>query len=313
MIDRIDDDLVRSNTLNSEILNAILDSINIYQKTRLRFNETFTGTFQTVGGQQNYNSITDASFPLVTGPQQIYSIDALMITVGFAVFDLPRIQPEDLLILTQTGTQMGQPYCYAFDNETIMLYPVPTNATAGAIGSFAQLVGGSGYTNGNFSNVPLTGGSGSGATASIFVAGGIVQSLSLVSSGQNYNVGDVLGCLSIGPGSGFTVTVTGLSTGGGPFKISLLGQILYGTPLTTTPGLQAAGNRWFTDGERLIRSRAKYELAMHVLNDLDLAKRMSPLDPADGQEPGTSWLAFKELKGEANKITGRGIIRPMYF
>ena len=125
LIDRIDDDIVRSGTLNSEIQNAINDAILIYQKTRLRFNETFTATFQTVGGQQNYNALTDANFPNIAGYQQFYYIDWLTITVGFAVFDVPRLQPEEILILTQTGTQMGQPYAYAFSNETIMLYPGP--------------------------------------------------------------------------------------------------------------------------------------------------------------------------------------------
>lgn len=311
MIDRIDDDLVRSGTLNTEITNAILDAIAIYQKERFRYNETFTATFTTVGGQQNYNAITDASFPNIAGPLQFYYIDWVTITVGFAVFDVPRIQPEELLILTQTGTQMGQPYCYAFANETIMLYPVPSNANSGSIGALGALTGGSGYSNGNFTNVPLTGGSGTGATASIFVSGGIVQSVTIINNGQGYIVGDVLSASTIGPGTGFAVPVISLGTGSGPFKMTVGGHIQYNTPSTSQ--LSATGNRWFLDGERLIRSRAKYELAMHVINDLDLAKRMSPNDPVMGAEPGMSWLAFKELKGEANKMTGRGIIRPMYF
>jgi hypothetical protein len=37
------------------------------------------------------------------------------------------------------------------------------------------------------------------------------------------------------------------------------------------------------------------------------------MDPPNGMQPGAAWLAYKELKGEANKMTGRGIIRPMYF
>lgn len=36
------------------------------------------------------------------------------------------------------------------------------------------------------------------------------------------------------------------------------------------------GNAWMTLGERLIRSRAKWELAVHTLEDMDLATRMKP-------------------------------------
>ena len=187
--------------------------------------------------------------------------------------------------------------------------PVPSTGSEGSIGTLGPITGGNGYTNGNYTNVALTGGSGVGASADIQVVGGVAVSLSLNNIGEDYQVGDVLGCASIGAGTGFAVTVTGLSSGFGPYKMTVGGHVSYIAPSSLT----AAGNRWMLDGERLIRSRAKYELAMHVLNDMDLAKRMSPMDPANGQEPGMSWLAFKELKGEANKLTGRGIIRPMYF
>jgi hypothetical protein len=310
MIDRIDDDIVRSGTLTSEITNAVNDAILIYQKERLRFNETFTATFQTVSGQQNYNALTDASFPNITNYQQFYYIDWMTITVGYAVFDMPKIQPEELLVLTQTGTQMGQPYCYAMSNETIMLYPVPSSGGSGQIGALGGIIsGGAGYANGNYSNVPLSGGSGQNATANLTVIGGIVINMSLVNPGINYVVGDLLSCAAIGAGNGFSVEVIVISSASGPFKMTVGGHVTYSAPAN----LNVAGNRWMIDGERLIRSRAKYELAMHVLNDSDLAMRMSPMDPNSGQQPGTSWLAFKELKGEANKLTGRGVIRPMYF
>lgn len=309
MIDRIDDELQRSGTLNTQIQNAINDAILVYQKVRLRFNETFTTTFQTVGGQQDYNTLTDPSFSNIAGPQQFFCIDWMTITVGFAVFDVPRVQPEELLILTQTGTQMGQPYLYAFMNETIMLYPVPSTGTEGSIGTFSNLVGGAGYTNGNYANVALTGGSGEGAAAQIMVVGGVVVAVSLVNTGEDYQVGDILSAASIGAGTGFSITVASLSSGFGPYTMTVGGHVAYAGPATTA----TEGNRWFTDGERLIRSRAKYELAMHVLNDPDLATRMSPMDPNAGQAPGMSWLSYRELRGEGNRMTGRGVIRPMYF
>jgi hypothetical protein len=75
---------------------------------------------------------------------------------------------------------------------------------------FSGLNGGTGYASGNYFNVPLTGGSGSGATANITVVGGIVTNVVLTSGGSLYVVGDVLSAsqASLGVGSGFQITVS---------------------------------------------------------------------------------------------------------
>lgn len=68
-----------------------------------------------------------------------------------------------------------------------------------------------------------------------------------------------------------------------------------------------ASNRWMTDGERLIRSRAKYELSLNYGVDYpDLAARMHP-------ENGATADAFSELKRVTNKVTGLGRMRPTQF
>lgn len=77
------------------------------------------------------------------------------------------------------------------------------------IGSLTLTNGGTGYTNNTYSQVALTTvtGTGSGATADIVVAGGIVTTVVLRAPGQGYAVGDTLSCASIGAGSNFLVTV----------------------------------------------------------------------------------------------------------
>jgi hypothetical protein len=80
-----------------------------------------------------------------------------------------------------------------------------TNAVGG-VNAITRTAGGTLYTNGTYTNKALTGGSGSGATATIVVAGGIVTSVAIFSKGKNYVVGDVLSA-SIPVGSGLIITV----------------------------------------------------------------------------------------------------------
>jgi hypothetical protein len=91
-------------------------------------------------------------------------------------------------------------------------YPInggwETNSVGG-VNAFTLTSGGTLYTNGTYLAQPLTGGSGTGATADITVAGGIVTSVVIVNRGQNYTVGNILSA-SIPVGSGFQITVNTL-------------------------------------------------------------------------------------------------------
>jgi hypothetical protein len=65
---------------------------------------------------------------------------------------------------------------------------------------------GSGYTNGTYNYKPLTGGSGTGATANIVVTLGAVTSVTINAHGSGYEVGDTLSA-SIPGGSAFQLNV----------------------------------------------------------------------------------------------------------
>lgn len=319
LIDRIDDEIKRSGTVNDRIQIAIVDAINIYARERFRFNETFTASFLTVGGQQNYNIFTDVNFPSLAGPQQIYHIDWLTITIPPAVFDVPRMQPEEILILTQTGTQMGQPYAFAFSNENIMLYPVPSAGTPGTgpVTLLGSLVAGTGYPPGVYAAIPATGGSGAGLTLNITVNGaGQVQAVTIANGGQGYVVGNVISTV-LGGGVGFQMMVSAINaTGQGPYLMSIGAHVQLPAPMNFigSTGQDTTGNRWFTDGEKLIRSRAKYELAINVLRDAELATKMSPYPPEqNGGVVGAAWDAYDMLTAEMNRMLSRGRISPMAF
>jgi len=68
---------------------------------------------------------------------------------------------------------------------------------------------GSGYTDGTYTLVPLTGGAGTGAAANIEVLGGAVVAVEITLRGTGYEVGDVL-TASIPAGAGFDLTVDSL-------------------------------------------------------------------------------------------------------
>jgi hypothetical protein len=313
MQDRIADELMRGD-LTSQIALAINSAIDIYQKERFRFNETSTTTFVTEVGKQFYNAgnttFTDPSYPgTVLSPRTFYTIEKLLITVPPAVFVMSRIQPAEMLTLSQTGTQMGQPYHWSLDNETIALYPVPSSGGPGQINSFT-FTNGNGYSTGVYPNSPLSGGSGNSATANITVSAGTVTAVQVVNPGTRYVVGDVLSSISIGPGVGFTLTVSATFTGAtGPYLMTVLGQLQLPGP--TDPA--DTTNRWMLDGERLIRSRAKYELALHVTRNAMMAQMMSPEEPGGGALPGATYAAYRELKVEAMRMQQRGVIQPMFF
>lgn len=82
--------------------------------------------------------------------------------------------------------------------------------TQGALVSLKTLVGGAGYVNGTYTAVPLTGGAGTGAQATIVVAGGAVTSVTVTTAGSAYVVGNTLSASNTnlgGAGAGFSIIV----------------------------------------------------------------------------------------------------------
>lgn len=309
MKDRISDELMRSD-LTTQIQAAISDAITFYQKSSLRFNRTFTATFQTTVGTQFYNALTDANFPAVTSFRQFYSIDWVLCSVPPMNIKLQRQSMEWLLLISQQGTQQGFPLNFAFQNETLGLYPIPSSSGPGQIQAFSLLNNGTGYISGSYTLVPLTGGTGSSATANIIVVGGAIISVQLVNPGAGYSINDILSATTLGPGANFQVQVlTTFSAQQGPYQITVGGQVTYPAPASDTE----TGNKWMTDCELLIRSRAKYQIAQHVTRNNQMALAMSPEEPGQGQQPGATYEAFRRLTIEANRMERTGRIYPMQF
>lgn len=210
MKDRIDDELKRSGTITTQIAQCIADAITIYQAHRFRFSESRDlCQFNTVIGQEFYRAADNAAIAT------LYLFDYLVIQIGNARFEVARREPEDIELMTQSGTQQGQPQSFSYFNETIRFYPVPSAV----------------------------------------------------------------------------------------YPIIVSGHMAVPAPAADA----TTGNRWMLDGERLIRSRAKYELSVnYAVNFPELAQIMHP-------ETGATADAYSELKQVANKVTGTGRVRPTQF
>lgn len=91
----------------------------------------------------------------------------------------------------------------------IFHYPIFSGWEPSAVGgvNLFTLTPGSGYTNGTYTLQVLTGGTGSGAKATIVVAGGVVTSVAITVRGTGYSVGDQL-TASIPGGTNFKITLT---------------------------------------------------------------------------------------------------------
>lgn len=124
---------------NSEaIRNAINTAISIYQKQRFRFNEIDPSnppTFNTVAGDSTYS--TSAS-PLISSA---FWIDYLNLQIGNTLVQLDQETPERIHLNIQLFTQFGMPSSWAYEGNTILLYPVPADVYTIYIGAHQMMPG----------------------------------------------------------------------------------------------------------------------------------------------------------------------------
>jgi hypothetical protein len=129
----------------------------------------------------------------------------------YALFGSQYSNPNELSFI------MGPTPDSSYSVELHYFY-YPVSIVQSAISGFNAPTGGSSYTTGVYPNVSLTGGNGSGATATITVANGVVSSVVLNNPGNFYAVGNSLTAASSdigGTGSGFSVTVASVNNTAG--------------------------------------------------------------------------------------------------
>jgi len=121
-------------------------------------------------------------------------------------------------------SQNGENYVYGGYSDSLQYWQTDNDDGVGSgpypIGFYGSIATstianqGSAYTNGTYTNVALTGGSGTGATAAITVSSNKVTSVVISLAGMNYLNTDILSAAAAtigGTGSGFTLSITVLS------------------------------------------------------------------------------------------------------
>lgn len=200
---------------------------------------TSIGTAYSVIGPKVYSVQTNGALvflgTIADRPSQVYMADnglALVLvdgTQGWAI-DLatntfgeiidPSFYGADFVVFLDTFFVFNRP-------DTNQFYISLSTVNYGMLTSSAILTGvvgipGAGGIDGTYNNVALTGGSGTGATANITVAGGVVTVVDIVNPGYNYVVGDVLSAASgdIGGVVGFAWQVLTTDTAFDPLDIA---------------------------------------------------------------------------------------------
>ena len=151
----------------------------------------------------------------------------------------------------------------------------------GLILTLNTLVGGSTYTDGTYTNVTLTGGSGSGAKATIVVAGNTVTTVTLTKPGNGYVVGNTLSATAAsigGTGSGFSINVATIDDG---FTASDLNLWQFDSSFDS----QGSGNQLLLAHPGLNLAQIDQTVNTPVLAGNIAGTTMSPLTDTSGTSP----------------------------
>ena len=134
--------------------------------------------------------------PTSTGQPKYYAI------FGSRIDDINELS---LIVGPTPNSAYGMELHYFYYPVSIVQSPIIT------LGAITE---GSAYNNGTYYNVPLSGGSGSNASATITVTAGLVASVTIESGGSFYVVGDVLTTANTnigGTGTGFSIPVANVA------------------------------------------------------------------------------------------------------
>jgi hypothetical protein len=215
--------------------------------------------------------------------------------------------PSEIVFTDTFNTTNGSTFLYLDTYNTLIVLGlvisgsgIPTGAyvstiTTSSIKTLGAITGGAGYVNGTYTNVTLTGGSGSVAKATVTVSGGAVTAVTVTSRGAGYQVGDALSASNTelgGTGAGFSIPVATLYAQG--IQMSAAATATATVPLTfSTPEnrIEILQHEIGTDainGQNVSAIESYFET-----NDLGLVSGGPSQPTADGQN---RWLRLERVE-----------------
>jgi hypothetical protein len=176
--------------------------------------------------------------------------------------------------------------------------PANTYVTAiktSSIKTLGAITGGAGYVNGTYTNVTLTGGSGSGARATVTVSGGAVTAVTVTVRGAGYQVGNALSASNTelgGTGAGFSVPVATLYAQGiqmsAAATVTATASLTFSTPENRIEILQHEIGTDAINGQNVNAIESYFET-----NDLGLVSGGPSQVTLDGQN---RWLRLERVE-----------------
>jgi len=191
---------------------GVVNSTNPYVSAPTDYLSTYSFAVIDSSGNYTYLLNKDVNFIREAYPSQSYTGEP----VYYAIFG-PTVTSG--VVTTSLSFLVGPTPNTTYTAE-LHYYYYPSSIIPGVITTLnGTFVSGSGYPNGTYYNQPLTGGTGSGATATIVVSSGVVNSITLSAGGTGYVVGDTLS-ISLSAGAGFAVTVSAINQNTGTTWLS---------------------------------------------------------------------------------------------
>lgn len=226
------------------------------------------------------------SYPIAasweTTESTVVTTSTVLTTSGLSIIYLSTYNPDIMINQLVSGLN-------------IPVGAVVISITSSNINGLTNLVAGSGYVDGNYPGVPLTGGSGFGATANIAVTGGVVTGVTLVNRGSNFLVGDTLTTSNTnlgGSGAGFSIDVATLYQMGVGLSANATGTDSVTATFSTHPDLikvyQHEVGVDAVDGQNVLAIQSNIET-----NDLGLVSG-GPSEPAMIGE--NRWLRLERVE-----------------
>jgi len=159
------------------------------------------------------------------------------------------------------------------------------SATVTSVLTLGALTAGSGYVNGTYYDVPLTGGTGTGVRATVTIAGGLVTAVVITYGGTGYTAAGSLSAANTnlgGTGSGFAIVISTVGAGSEAWLMPDSLPVIERSILITTKDL------WQIAIPRLsITARMQWNLKKTALAQIDISGTI--LKPTKVGEPSTTF------------------------